>query len=161
MYLSTNLLQLINNNFSEIVIKILILTFRTEIDGAMSAQTKRGLMMMSTRDGKPPPGRQLPQKRNNYAVSIQESNDAIPFSETQQQQRPVPPVISQVKSSDLSISQGTPTSQVTVVENKRQTPTVTKSNRLMMMTTNSRPPLMKKPKEVKFFNNVTAQSLIC
>ena len=107
--------------------------------------------MMSTRDGKPPPGRQLPQKRNNYAVSIQESNDAIPFSETQQQQRPVAPVISQVKSSDLSISQGTPTSQVTVVENKRQTPTVTKSDRLMMMTTNSRPPLMKKSKEVKLF----------
>ena len=131
---------------TEIFIKILILTFRTDIDGAMSAQTKRGLMMMSTRDGKPPPGRQMPQKRNNYSVSIQESNDAVPFSE-----RPVPPVISQVKSSDLSISQGTPTSQVTVVENKRQTPTVTKSDRLMMMTTNSRPPLMKKPKEVKLF----------
>ena len=45
----------------------------------MSAQTKRGLMM-SSREGKPPPGRQLPQKRNNYSVSIQETND-LPISE--------------------------------------------------------------------------------
>ena len=50
--------------------------------------------------------------------------------------------ISQLKSSE--ISQGTPTSQVTIVENK-------KSN--LLMTTQSRPPLAltRKPKEVRFF----------
>ena len=60
----------------------------------------------------------------------------------------MPTIFSQIKNSDINISQGTPTSQVTVVENKRQTPVVTKSERLMMTSTNSRPPLIKKPKEV-------------
>ena len=131
-------------------------------DIAMSAQTKRGLMMSSRGGTEKTSGRQMPQKRNNYSVSIQETSD-LPFNE----KPAMHPIISQVKSSELSVSQGTPTSQVTVVENKRQTlanPVVAlksdrtpdrtnKQTRLQMMaTTNSRPPLMKNQKEVKSEN---------
>jgi hypothetical protein len=132
-------------------------------DIAMSAQTKRGLMMSSREGTSKPLGRQMPQKRNNYSVSIQETSDQ-PFNE----KPTMHPIVSQVKSSELSVSQGTPTSQVTVVENKRQTlanPVVAlksdrtpdrtnKQSRLMMMSaaTNSRPPLMKNQKEVKSEN---------
>ena len=125
-------------SFFQIHFKLMLsIISRSELESSISIKA------MAQRDMK---GFNLPQKRNAYALGSsttggEGSHDQFEAATTSM--RPV--AISHFKSSELS--QGTPTSQVTIVENKKS-PTPGKSGRFMMMNTNSRPPLMRKQQEV-------------